>query len=341
MKYIGIDVHSRTCVFAVLDKRGRILERRQTETNEGEILSFVRSIKGRISLVFEEGELSQWMYLLLKDEVETLVVCQPTGLKGPKTDVLDAVEIADLLRVGRLKSVFHADSMLMTLRVLMSGYNDLISELNRTKNRYKALYRRLSIPTNVSKFYESEEMLGLLAEHKQHYYVASGLFKRITLLEEQRQEYKHEFELNVDNYKDIKLLTSIPGIGPVRANQIVATVVSPYRFANKYKFYSYSMLVSHNRISGGKLYGKRKAHGRSELKELFISAVWNSLKSNNAFRRRYDKLLATGKDSKAVRNNVARMIAGTVLAVWKTRTKYNDRYKEVTQQAHQNCHSGA
>ena len=125
MKYIGLDAHSKTCFFVVLNKRGKVVRKQRVNTNEENILAFVRSVKGKKRLVFEEGVLSQWLYLLLKDEVDELVVCQPSERQGPKNDEIDAGEIADLLRVGRLKSVFHVDSELKNLRTLVSGLRRL------------------------------------------------------------------------------------------------------------------------------------------------------------------------------------------------------------------------
>ena len=110
MKFIGLDAHSKTCFFVVLSKKGKVLKKARVRTSEADILGFVRSVKGQKKLAFEEGVISQWLFLLLKEEVEELVVCQPTERGGPKNDELDAGEIADLLRVGRLKSVFHEDN---------------------------------------------------------------------------------------------------------------------------------------------------------------------------------------------------------------------------------------
>jgi len=107
---IGLDAHSQTCSFVVMDPKGHILLRKRVETTEAEILEVIRSLKGTKALTFEESTLSQWLYILLKDEVDELVVANPVAIaksSAAKNDFLDATELADLLRVGRLKSVFH------------------------------------------------------------------------------------------------------------------------------------------------------------------------------------------------------------------------------------------
>jgi transposase len=311
------------------------------DTNEANILEFVRSVSGEKKLAYEEGVLSQWLYILLKDEVKELVVCQPREHGGPKTDELDAVELADLLRVGRLKSVFHADNELMNLRALVSGQGDLIRVLGQEKNRFKALFRQVAIATNGSKIFNStnaKEMISKLPTDMQRY-VATTLFEQIELLEKQRKGYLDIFELNARKYTAIKLLLSIPGIGPIRANQIAAIIVTPFRFCDKYHLFSYAKLTQHTRESDGRQYGKSRANGNPLLKVVFKSAVLGAMKSNTAFKRKYDAMRAAGSNDRTARNAVAKMIAATVLAVWKTGKTYNDHYKEETQRRNQNSHS--
>jgi len=338
MKFIGMDAHSRHSTFVVLGKSGKVLRRATVKTTESELIEFIKSVKGRKALVFEEGVMSQWLYVLLKGRVDELVVCQPNENRGAKTDKIDAGEIADLLRVGRLKSVFHDDNELMELRILISGYADVTQELTRTKNRYKALYRQVAISTDVTNFYKSEEMLALFTTDMKRY-VAGALFEQLCLLMKQQQKYMERFKMNVHKYKPIKLLMSIPGIGPVRANQLVGVMVTPNRFPNKYHLFSYAMLTKHNRMSDGKLYGRKRAHGQAVLKEVFKTAAFSAIRSNTAFRRKYESMKAAGKDDRAARNAVSRMIAGTTLGVWKSGKMYDDKYKEVTRRRNQSCHS--
>jgi len=339
MKFIGMDAHSRTSTFIVLGKSGRVLRRAKVATAESEVLGFVRSVKGEKKLTFEEGVMSQWLYLLFKDEVDELVVCQPREKEGAKTDEIDAGEIADLLRVGRLKAVYHEDSELMHLRTLVSGYEDVIEEVVRTKNRYKALYRQVAIPTKVSGFYESTEMLGLLDTDVRRY-VGCTLFEQLSLLEEQRRGYLERFEENVRRYTPIKLLTSVPGIGPIRANQIVAVMVTPHRFATKYNLFAYAGLTKHVRESDGKEYGKKRARGPRMLKEAFKAAALNAIRSNTAFRRKYESMRAAGKSDRSARGAVSKMLAATVRGVWKSGKKYDDKHMEVTRRRSRDCHSG-
>ncbi len=110
--YIGMDVHSKTCMFVVVDETGKELIAQRVNTSEGEILKFVRSIPRKRALAFEESNLSKWLYPILKDEADELVICNPAYVvrkPGPKNDYSDTCHLTQQLRGGFLSSVFHAD----------------------------------------------------------------------------------------------------------------------------------------------------------------------------------------------------------------------------------------
>jgi transposase len=313
-----------------MDGEGKVVRREKVATTEREVLRVVREVQGKKRLAVEETELAQWLYVLLHDKVDELVICNAANIgkqAGPKTDFRDAAELADLLRAGRLRPVFHDAGPLMELRTLVSGYQDLVQDLVRSKNRYKALYRMSALPTSGCAFYDDSKKLKLLPTKAQRF-VAAPLQAQVKRLEECQQEYKRQFEANARRYRAIDLVASIPGFGPVRSNEVVAIVVDPHRFADKYKFFSYAMLVSHRQMSDGRQYGSVAAHGRSQLKSIFKSAALSALQSDNAFRRKYDGMIAAGSSDKAARCAVARSLAATVLGVWKSDKKYDDNFQK-------------
>ena len=77
MKYIGIDGHSSTCEISVKDKEGIEVDHAQIETNGRLLVDYLRGIEGPKKVVFEESEISLWLYGVLRDEAEEVVVCNP------------------------------------------------------------------------------------------------------------------------------------------------------------------------------------------------------------------------------------------------------------------------
>ena len=72
-----MDAHSKTSIFVIINAEGHEVGKAQVKTTEKDLISVIRSVQGTKKLVFEEMNLSQWLYILLKDEVDELTVCNP------------------------------------------------------------------------------------------------------------------------------------------------------------------------------------------------------------------------------------------------------------------------
>jgi hypothetical protein len=66
---------------------------------------------------------------------------------------VDARQLADWLRTGMLRPVYHEEHGLRTLRELAGSYQTIGKDLNRGMNRRKALYRGWGIPCGGSRVY--------------------------------------------------------------------------------------------------------------------------------------------------------------------------------------------
>jgi len=107
-KYIGLDVHQATIVVAVIDSTGKLVMESILETKAATILQFFAGLRGTLSVIFEEGTWSAWLYDLLHSRVDKLVVCNPrknTLLNdGNKSDRIDARKLADYVATNSNRS---------------------------------------------------------------------------------------------------------------------------------------------------------------------------------------------------------------------------------------------
>ena len=236
IKYIGLDAHSSTCTFNVTDERGREVDNTTIETNGRLLVKYLREIEGIKKLTFEECELSSWLYEILRSEVEELIVCNPVAnsdYKKIKTDKMDARKLAKLLRGGFLVSVYHDGSKRERFRSLMSGYQDLVEEGVRLKNRYKSLFRQGGKKVKGESLYRDESFLEGLSR-PDFKFIGTQIYQLLEKMEESRQEYLKEIIRYSKGFKEMKYLKSIPGIGRIQAAKIVSQVIDPDRFASKY-----------------------------------------------------------------------------------------------------------
>jgi transposase len=325
--YIGMDAHSKTCVFVVVNSSGKEIKTARVNSSETEILKFIRSLRGKKHLTFEECSMSRWLHVVTKDEVDELLVCNPCFIqkrKGPKNDYQDALHMAQQLRGGFLTPVFHDDTFLSDLRKVVASYENVVTDLIRAKCRFKALFVARAIPVSGTRIYTSNDSaIGLLDPTSQ--FVARNLLKQIQFLTEAKLEYKRVFEGNKNFNNSISLLTTVPGIAAIRANIIAGAVIDPKRFPDKYKFWSYCMLVKHDRTSDGKSYGKVSVFGKLSLKGVFMNAAMDGIGGSGAFRNYYDEQIAKGHNETAAKKNLARKIAAICLAVMRTGKPYEEK----------------
>ena len=262
----------------------------------------------------------------MKDEVDELLVCNPAAnseYKKKKTDKVDAKKLAKLLRGDFLTPVFHDGSKRERFRGLMSGYQDLVNDTVRFKNRYKSLFRRSGIKAEGEAIYKNRDLLKDI-ERPDFKFVGIQLHYLLEKMDESLTMYQQQIARSKKHFKEIANLMSIPGIGYIQAAKIVSQVINPKRFPNKYKYFGYCGLVRHKKESGTRRYGNERIWGNRTLKCVYKMAGRAAIKGTSALRKYYDHLSSKGINDKKACNAVCRKIAAISLSVWRNNTKYND-----------------
>jgi len=185
---------------------------------------------------------------VLKSGVDKIVVCDPRKnalLKaGNKNDRIDARKLAELLRGGQLKQVYHGNQGVRTLKELAHSYLVLTKDVTRVMNRIKAVYRSVAIHCPGLRVYSRrcrDQWLEQLAEPGLRRR-AERLYQQLDLLQPLRQQARRELITESRKYAARRLLEQIPGIGPVRAALLIAMIQTPHRFRTKRLLWAYSGL---------------------------------------------------------------------------------------------------
>jgi transposase len=249
-KYMGMDVHQAMTVVVVLDVDGKVILETMVPTEAAAIIRLVQSLSGPLRVTFEESTQAAWLYEVIRTYVTEVIVCDPRRNKlledGSKADKVDARKLAELLRAGLLRSVYHGHEATRNLKELVRAYETLSIDTQRTMARIKALYRARGIPTPGRGVYQPkqrERWLELLKE--------AGIRQRVVWLYEQldqlqplRRKAKQTMLEESRRHRAVSLLRTIPQMGPIRCAFIVATVDTPHRFRTKRQFWSYVGLAS-------------------------------------------------------------------------------------------------
>src|SRR5712664_4948284 len=170
-KYIGMDVHKESISIAVINAAGKLVMECVIETKASTILQFIDGLRGDVYVTFEEGTWAAWLYDLLKPHVTKLLVCDPRRnallQEGNQNDRVDARKLAELLHNNQLRSVYHGDHGLRTLKELVRSYLTITQDLSRVMTRVKAIYRSWAIPCTGKQVYAPRhraEWLGKIKE---------------------------------------------------------------------------------------------------------------------------------------------------------------------------------
>jgi transposase len=140
VKYIGMDVHKEAIVIAVQNESGKLVMETIVEAKASSLLQFLHGLRGELHVTLEEGTWAAWLYDLLQPQVQEVVVCNPRRnallKEGSKSDKVDAHKLADLLRTGMLRPVYHGENGLRTLRELARSYQTIGKDLTRVMNQF-------------------------------------------------------------------------------------------------------------------------------------------------------------------------------------------------------------
>jgi transposase len=346
VKYVGLDVHQMTISAVVLDAEGKLVMQLTMATRASAILDFIQGLRGTIHITFEEGTHSAWLYDLLVRRVARVVVCDPRQnalLKaGNKSDRIDARKLAELLRAGLLSPVYHGESSTMTLKHLGRSYAALTEDTTRVKGRIKALYRSQAISSAGKKVFGRRhrgEWLVLLTQAGMHRR-AERLYEELDALLSLRREARRELIVESHQHDAVKLLCTVPFLGPIRAALLIARLQTPYRFRTKRQFWAYCGLALETRSSAdyrlqdGQLVRAQKpvfirglnVNHNHDLKNLFKGAATSASARQGPFHSFYETLLTKGMQPAMARLTLARKIAAIALCVWKKGEPFDAQY---------------
>src|ERR1700737_761033 len=154
-KYIGMDVHKETISIAVLNSSGKLVMECVIETKALTIVQFFQGLRGDLHVTLEEGTWAAWLYDLLRPRVKEVLVCDPRKnalLKvGNRSDRIDARKLAELLRSNLLRSVYHGEHGVRTLKELSRSYLAISGDLARVMTRLRRCTAVGPLPAPASK----------------------------------------------------------------------------------------------------------------------------------------------------------------------------------------------
>lgn len=339
MQYIAFDSHKRYTFASVEDHAtGKIFDKR-IEHERGALTQFLSSCEPGSPVAVET--IGNWYWIV--DEIEAagmkpqLVHARKAKMmiaSSKKTDKLDAHGMNRLQRVGTLPTVWIPDGALRDRRELFRTRMTFTHRRTGTKNRIHATLAKYGIRIeHTSDIFNNKgraaivEALSVLPEHTQ--FATQMLLAELGELEARIKAFEERIIATFSETEEIKLLRTMPGIGPILGEVIASEIGDVSRFATAARYASYAGTTPSVHASGGKYrYGRVPADTNHYLKWAYAEAANSIMMARRRLQYRhvadlYDRIRSRKGHSIAI-GAVARHLAE---ASWSILTK-KEPYRE-------------
>ncbi len=295
MQYIAFDSHKHFTFASVEDHTTRQIHDQRIEHKRGALKAFLNTCEPGSPIAVET--IGNWYWIV--DEIEEagmipkLVHARRAKMmlaSSKKTDKLDAHGMNKLQRTGTLPTVWIPDSKLRDTRELFRTRMVLSHQRTRIKNRIHSSLDKYGIKIeNTSDIFNIkgrsliEASLSKLPEHTR--FAISQLLDELDFIQDRIFKFQSRMaEAFLDN-DEVKLLRTIPGIGPILSIVIYSEIGDINRFPSSSHLASYSGTTPSVHASGGKYrYGKAPADRNRYLKWAFTEAANTVMQTRKRLR---------------------------------------------------------
>jgi transposase len=162
MIVIGIDTHIATCDYVVVNELKLTKDQGTFTTSAPNLRELVgRFREQEIVVVIEQGNLTDWIYRVLKISGAKIIVSETRRNRwiaqdNTKNDRFDAQKLAMLYLGGFIKEVVQRDEKNELILRLCFEHHDLVQQRTRIKNQIKSKFKQDGIWAKGSGVYNPQ-----------------------------------------------------------------------------------------------------------------------------------------------------------------------------------------
>jgi len=335
MHYIGVDYHKKYSYVVVKDEQGRREQKGMVNNTKEELQEFLKPYQpGRAVLEATRnwGLIYDWLEEILDD----VALAHPLKVRAIaeariKTDKISADILCDLLRSNLLPEAYVPSKETREAKSTLRQRMFFVRVQTMVKNRiYDILDRHPEIACqapDVSDLFGASGMAWLrqtVLPGQDNRLLASEL-ELLEVLKRKISESNGMVKELARGDKRIKLLRSIPGLGPFFSVLVAKEIDDISRFRDEKKLCAYAGLVPSTYASGGKVFhGRITRTGNKWLRWAFIEAVQPAI-SCDADLFAYYQRLKMKKGANAAKVATARRLLIIVYRVLRQERLYERR----------------
>lgn len=285
--YAGLDVSMKTTFICIVNQDKKVVYEVEVPTDPRAIFSAIEGTKLHLEgSAIESSSLSYWLVKELSKKgvpivcVDARKMSRVLSININKTDKNDARLIAEALRCGFYSEVHQKTQEDVEMKILMGTRRTLIETSTKLKNTIRGHLKVFGIRLGAANNQKFEALVQDALKDKPGV-VCIGLkgllecFKntniQIALLENKIAEMAREDE-------DVRLLTTVPGVGIITAYTFITHLGDPKRFKSSRAVGAYFGMTP-TQYSSGEIQrqGRISKCGSSEVRSLLNESAFSIL----------------------------------------------------------------
>lgn len=334
MKYVGIDLHKKVIVLCVVGQDRKVLQHKRFLCIETDRIRRYFAELGSFDAVVEATANYDWLVELLLPLAKRVVLAHPSKLRiiaesVQKSDKVDAKVLAEFLALDMIPTAYRPTKrqrdhrQLVRWRVSVSRRNARLKcRMRQVLANYNADRSRLFSGEGIAYLREAslsdgdrfilDQLLGEWGQAQEQLKTAEKQLRKFAETAAQTEQQAR------------KLLRTIPGVGEVTTEVVLAELAGLERFRSLKQVVAYAGLAPGQRESAGKKIelGITKA-GSKLLRWILVEAAWSSVRYSLLWKARYEALKKRRGAKKAI---VA--IARRLLCVMVSMLRSGQAYRE-------------
>ena len=246
-----------------------------------------------------------------------------------KTDKRDALKLASLLEVNRLKGIRVPSELEETRRMLSRTRQQLVEDRTAVKNKIRMKFHQLGFidddETRQMTHTLVKELLGK-ASSKEFRVVVDVYWSVWKKLDEEIDKIEQALKQQAEEDPNEKTYRSAPGVGPQSARILSNELGNMSQFKNERSLFSYTGLTPSEESSGETIrQGHISRQGNSRVRGVLVEVAWRAIEADKALAEFFNSLFPkTGKKKAIVA--VARKLIGRIRAAFRKGEEYQLGY---------------
>jgi transposase len=335
MLYVGCDLHKQSITACVMNQDKKVVTCKKLRcADEEAIRSFFKEL-GEFVVAVEATCGYEWFAELVGPMAARFILAEPNRLKQMmdtrfKSDRIDARKMATILVEGYMPACYIPTAREREHRALIRHRCAIQRRITSAKARLHNLAWRYNADS-ADLFGKGWERFTEVAVSEADAFVRDQLWRQLGFLQEQHKAAWARVEQFAKAAPLLErerraLLRTIPGVGPITTEVVLAELGDPARFSSAARMASYAGLAPGKHESAGKERERAITKAGSRLlRWALIEAAWQAVRYSRRWRRAFERIAARRGRKKAI-VAIARRMLGVICALLRTGQPYEAAY---------------